>query len=73
MTSQPGEFTRRPLTKLDVVALGDAMVGFVPPGHLPFEQASTGALACTIVRDFAVVTRTEVEELLASGEQEIQR
>jgi len=32
-----------------------------------------GALHCTIVGDFAYVTRAEVEELLGSEDQEIQR
>ncbi len=42
---------------LDVVLLGDALVGFSPEGHLRF----------------AYITRAEVEELLASGDQENQR
>jgi 2-dehydro-3-deoxygluconokinase len=32
-----------------------------------------GALACTMIGDFAFVTLAEVEELLASEDQEIRR
>jgi hypothetical protein len=32
-----------------------------------------GALACTMIGDFALVTLPEVEELLASDDQEIRR
>jgi 2-dehydro-3-deoxygluconokinase len=65
---------------VDAVGAGDAFAGGFLCGYLEGGVqrgldwgGATGALACTIVGDFAVVTRTEVEELLASGEQEIQR
>jgi 2-dehydro-3-deoxygluconokinase len=65
---------------VDAVGAGDAFAGGFLCGYLEGGVqrgldwgGGTGALACTIVGDFAVVTRAEVEELLASGEQEIQR
>jgi len=65
---------------VDAVGAGDAFAGGFLCGYLEGGVqrgldwgGAAGALACTIVGDFAVVTRAEVEELLASGEQEIQR
>jgi 2-dehydro-3-deoxygluconokinase len=65
---------------VDAVGAGDAFAGGFLCGYLEGGVqrgldwgGATGALACTVMGDFAVVTRSEVEELLASGEQEIQR
>jgi hypothetical protein len=58
---------------LDVVALGDAMVGFAPPGCLRLEQGTSVEVWPTGAEANAVVTRTEVADRLASGDQEIQR
>jgi 2-dehydro-3-deoxygluconokinase len=70
-----------PVTRVvDAVGAGDAFAGGFLCGYLEGGVqrgldwgGATGALACTIMGDFAIVTRSEVEELLASGEQEIQR
>ncbi|MBI4840169.1 MAG: hypothetical protein HY803_03685 [candidate division NC10 bacterium] len=71
---------------LDVVTVGETQVRFSPKGYLRLDQAhemevnAAGAesnvavaLDCTIVGDAAFITRAEVEELLASEDQEIQR
>jgi 2-dehydro-3-deoxygluconokinase len=69
-----------PLEIVDPLGAGDAfaagfLCGFLEEGvqrGLDLGGA-TAALACTIVGDFAFITRAEVEELLASEDQEIQR
>jgi len=65
---------------VDAVGAGDAFAGGFLCGYLDGGVqrgldwgGATGALACTVVGDFAVVTRAEIEDLLASDDQEIQR
>jgi 2-dehydro-3-deoxygluconokinase len=65
---------------VDPVGAGDAFAGGFLCGYLEGGVqrgldlgAAVGALHCTIVGDFAYVTRAEVEELLGSEDQEIQR
>jgi hypothetical protein len=45
----------------------------VPKARTMAIDSAGGALHCTIVGDFAYVTRGEVEEFLASDDDEIQR
>jgi 2-dehydro-3-deoxygluconokinase len=68
------------LEMVDPLGAGDAFAAGFLCGYL--EEGvqrgldmggAMGALACTIVGDFAFITRGEVEELMASGDQEIQR
>jgi 2-dehydro-3-deoxygluconokinase len=70
----------RRATVVDPVGAGDAFAGGFLCGYLEggvqrgLEMGTAlGALHCTIVGDFAYVTRAEVEEFLASDDQEIQR
>jgi 2-dehydro-3-deoxygluconokinase len=65
---------------VDSVGAGDAFAGGFLCGYLESGVqrgldlgAAVGALHCTLRGDYAVITRSEAEELLASGEQEIQR
>lgn len=69
-----------PLVEVDPLGAGDAFAGGFLCGYLEDGVqrgldlgGATGALACTIVGDFAYITRAEVEELLTSGDPEIQR
>lgn len=70
----------RQVTVVDPVGAGDAFAGGFLCGFLEggvqrgLEMGSAvGALHCTIVGDFAYVTRGEVDEFLASDDHEIQR
>jgi 2-dehydro-3-deoxygluconokinase len=65
---------------VDPVGAGDAFAAGFLCGYLEGGVqrgldmgGAVGALACTIVGDFAYITRAEVEELLSLGDQEIQR
>jgi 2-dehydro-3-deoxygluconokinase len=81
MADRPYHARRVPrATMLDPVGAGDAFAGGFLCGYLEDGVqrgldlgAAVGALHCTMVGDFAYVTRAEVEELLGSGDQEIQR
>ena len=68
------------VTVVDPVGAGDAFAGGFLGGYLEGGVqrgldfgAALGALHCTIVGDFVYTSRAEVEELLASDDQEIQR
>jgi 2-dehydro-3-deoxygluconokinase len=70
----------RQVTVMDPVGAGDAFAGGFLCGYLEggvqrgLEIGSAvGALHCTILGDFAYITRAEVEELLASDDDDIQR
>jgi 2-dehydro-3-deoxygluconokinase len=65
---------------VDPVGAGDAFAGGFLCGYLEGDVqrglevgSAVGALHCTIPGDFAYVARAEVDELLASGDGEIQR
>ncbi|MCX5734072.1 MAG: sugar kinase [candidate division NC10 bacterium] len=81
MADRPYRARRVPqATMVDPVGAGDAFAGGFLCGYLEGGVqrgldlgAAVGALHCTIVGDFAYVTRAEVEELLGSEDQEIQR
>ncbi|HEX7629505.1 MAG TPA: sugar kinase [Candidatus Methylomirabilis sp.] len=81
MADRPYHARRVPrATMVDPVGAGDAFAGGFLCGYLECGVqrgldlgAAVGALHCTIVGDFAYVTRAEVEELLGSEDQEIQR
>ena len=81
MADRPYQARRIPrATMVDPVGAGDAFAGGFLCGYLEGGVqrgldfgAAVGALHCTIVGDFAYVTRAEVEELLGSEDQEIQR
>jgi 2-dehydro-3-deoxygluconokinase len=81
MADRPYHARRVPrATMVDPVGAGDAFAGGFLCGYLEGGVqrgldlgAAVGALHCTIVGDFAYVTRAEVEELLGSEDQEIQR
>ena len=68
------------LEMVDPLGAGDAFAAGFLCGYLEDGiqrgldlGGAMGALKCTIVGDFALVTRAEVEELLASEDQEIRR
>ncbi|MBP1774783.1 MAG: 2-keto-3-deoxygluconate kinase, partial [candidate division NC10 bacterium] len=70
----------RQVTVVDPVGAGDALAGGFLCGYLEggvqrgLEIGSAvGALHCTIPGDFAYITRAEVEEFLASDDEDIQR
>ena len=70
----------RQVTVVDPVGAGDAFAGGFLCGYLEggvqrgLEIGSAvAALHCTILGDFAYITRAEVEELLASDDDDIQR
>ena len=81
MADRPYHARRVPrATMVDPVGAGDAFAGGFLCGYLEGGVqrgldlgTAVGALHCTIVGDFAYVTRAEVEELLGSEDQEIQR
>lgn len=81
MADRPYHARRVPqATMVDPVGAGDAFEGGFLCGYLEGGVqrgldfgAAVGALHCTMVGDFAYVTRAEVEELLGSEDQEIQR
>ena len=81
MADRPYHARRVPrATMVDPVGAGDAFAGGFLCGYLEGGVqrgldfgAAVGALHCTMVGDFAYVTRAEVEELLGSEDQEIQR
>jgi 2-dehydro-3-deoxygluconokinase len=70
----------RQVTVVDPVGAGDALAGGFLCGYLEggvqrgLEIGSAvGALHCTIPGDFAYITRAEVEDFLASDDEDIQR
>lgn len=69
-----------PVQVVDPVGAGDAFAGGFLCGYLEGGiqrgldlGGAVGALHCTILGDYALLTRSEVDELLASADQEIQR
>jgi 2-dehydro-3-deoxygluconokinase len=71
---------RRKVAPVDPVGAGDAFAGGFLCGYLEGGVqrglaigSAVGALHCTVVGDFAFVTRDEVEEFLTSEDDEIQR